>query len=135
MRIMTLSKEKKWQHTVPSYSTYSASAGGISWIVLGPYTQEELSWRVKYQADDGSEAFIDVALSFSDINEAITITPVAFDSLEVGATIATISNNSSVNSDIQLAKFIKKNMYGKKIVIGMGAGSISSWMRKLPQLI
>ncbi len=40
-----------------------------------------------------------------------------------------------VNNNDQLAKFIKKNMYGKKIVIGMGAGSISSWMRKLPDLI
>ena len=35
----------------------------------------------------------------------------------------------------QLAKFLKKNMIGKKIIIGMGAGSISSWMRKLPNLI
>ena len=40
-----------------------------------------------------------------------------------------------VNDSIQLAKFIKKNMYGKKIVIGMGAGSISSWMRELPRLM
>ena len=40
-----------------------------------------------------------------------------------------------VNNEVQLAKFIKKNMYGKKIVIGMGAGSISNWMRKLPQLM
>ncbi len=40
-----------------------------------------------------------------------------------------------VNDDIQLAKFIKKNMFGKKIVIGMGAGTISNWMRKLPQLM
>ena len=39
-----------------------------------------------------------------------------------------------INNEIQLAKFLKKNMYGKKIVIGMGAGTISSWMRKLPQL-
>ena len=37
------------------------------------------------------------------------------------------------NNDI--AKFVKKNMNGKKIVIGMGAGSISNWMRKLPKLI
>ena len=35
----------------------------------------------------------------------------------------------------QLAKFLKKNMYGKKIVVGMGAGSISNWMKKLPQLM
>ena len=40
-----------------------------------------------------------------------------------------------VNNNTQLAKFLKKNMYGKKIVIGMGAGSISSWMRKLPKLM
>ena len=40
-----------------------------------------------------------------------------------------------VNNNIQLAKFIKKNIYGKKIVIGMGAGTISNWMRELPELI
>jgi len=40
-----------------------------------------------------------------------------------------------VNDNNQLSIFLKKNMYGKKIVIGMGAGSISSWMRKLPKLM
>jgi UDP-N-acetylmuramate--alanine ligase len=40
-----------------------------------------------------------------------------------------------VDNNNQLAKFIKTNMYGKKIVIGMGAGSISNWMRKLPELM
>ncbi|MDC1033237.1 UDP-N-acetylmuramate--L-alanine ligase [Candidatus Pelagibacter sp.] len=35
----------------------------------------------------------------------------------------------------QLAKYLKKNMYGKKIVIGMGAGSISSWIKELPSLM
>ena len=35
----------------------------------------------------------------------------------------------------QLAKFIKANIYGKKIVIGMGAGTISTWMRELPKLL
>ena len=40
-----------------------------------------------------------------------------------------------VNNNYQLAQFIKKNLYGKKIIIGMGAGSISNWMRKLPQMI
>ena len=40
-----------------------------------------------------------------------------------------------VNDKFQLAKFIKKNMSGKKIVIGMGAGTISNWMRKLPKLL
>ena len=40
-----------------------------------------------------------------------------------------------VNDKMQLAKYIKNNIYGKKIVIGMGAGSISSWMRELPGLL
>ncbi len=40
-----------------------------------------------------------------------------------------------IEDNFQLAKFIKKNIYGKKIVIGMGAGTISNWMRKLPKLM
>ncbi len=40
-----------------------------------------------------------------------------------------------VNDNFQLAKFIKRNMSGKKIVVGMGAGSISNWMKELPKLI
>ncbi len=40
-----------------------------------------------------------------------------------------------VQDNNQLAKFLKKSMYGKKIVIGMGAGSISNWIRKLPGLL
>ena len=40
-----------------------------------------------------------------------------------------------VNDLKELAKFLSKNMYGKKIVIGMGAGSISNWMKELPRLM
>ena len=40
-----------------------------------------------------------------------------------------------VNDLDQLAKFLKNNMNGKKIVIGMGAGSISNWMKKISRLI
>ena len=40
-----------------------------------------------------------------------------------------------VENKFQIAKLIKQTFYGKKIVIGMGAGSISSWMRELPKLI
>ena len=35
----------------------------------------------------------------------------------------------------QLARYLKQNMYGKKIVVGMGAGSISSWIKELPNLM
>jgi len=40
-----------------------------------------------------------------------------------------------VKDKYQLAKYIKQTIYGKKIVIGMGAGTISSWMKELPKLI
>ena len=51
-----------------------------------------------------------------------------------------IIKNSKVNlflvDDLkQLSKFLKKNMYGKKIVIGMGAGTITNWIRELPNLM
>ena len=52
----------------------------------------------------------------------------------------TIIKNSKVNvflikNENQLARYVKQNIWGKKIVIGMGAGSISAWMRNLPKLI
>ena len=40
-----------------------------------------------------------------------------------------------VKDKLSLAKYIKQNIYGKKIVIGMGAGSISNWIKELPNLI
>ena len=40
-----------------------------------------------------------------------------------------------VENQYQLAKFIKNTIFGKKIVVGMGAGTISTWMRQLPELI
>jgi len=40
-----------------------------------------------------------------------------------------------VKDQLDLAKFVKQNIYGKKIVIGMGAGSISNWIKELPKLI
>jgi len=40
-----------------------------------------------------------------------------------------------VDNQYELAKFIKSNIYGKKIVVGMGAGTISAWMKELPSLI
>jgi UDP-N-acetylmuramate--alanine ligase len=40
-----------------------------------------------------------------------------------------------IENNIELAKYLKQNMYGKKIVVGMGAGSISSWLKELPNLM
>ena len=40
-----------------------------------------------------------------------------------------------VENEYQLAKYLKQSMYGKKIVVGMGAGSISNWIKELPSLM
>tara|TARA_Y100000590_G_scaffold418921_1_gene520205 strand:+ start:3951 stop:5348 length:1398 start_codon:yes stop_codon:yes gene_type:complete len=40
-----------------------------------------------------------------------------------------------IKNQNELLKYTKKNIYGQKIVIGMGAGSISSWMRDLKKIL
>ena len=36
-----------------------------------------------------------------------------------------------IKNEKELQKFLKQTCYGNKIYIGMGAGSISNWMRNL----
>ena len=85
------------------------------------------------------------SLSFKNANRVI-LCPIytAGEKLKLGFSYfnfaKTIINNSKVNvflvnNNIQLARYVKQNIYGKKIVIGIGAGSISAWMRNLPKLI
>ena len=38
-------------------------------------------------------------------------------------------------NSLSAAHFVKQNIYGNKVVIGMGAGSISNWIKELPGLI
>ena len=38
----------------------------------------------------------------------------------------------TIKNSLDLIKYVKQNIYGNKIVIGMGAGSISNWIRELP---
>ena len=40
-----------------------------------------------------------------------------------------------IKNNLELIKYVKQNIYGNKIVIGMGAGSISNWIRDLPKYI
>ena len=40
-----------------------------------------------------------------------------------------------INNNLDLIKYVKQNIYGNKIAIGMGAGSISNWIRDLPKYI
>ena len=51
-----------------------------------------------------------------------------------------ISTNSKVNvilvkDEEDFKRFIKKNLIRNEIIIGMGAGSISNWMRNLKQFL
>ena len=39
-----------------------------------------------------------------------------------------------VKDEFQLKRFIKQNAFGEKIYIGMGAGSISNWMKNLENI-
>ena len=68
----------------------------------------------------------------------------AGEKIKLGFNYYDFANDIAKNSKVELflvkdkenlAKFIKQNIQGKKIVIGMGAGSISNWMRELPKLI
>ena len=40
-----------------------------------------------------------------------------------------------IKNKLDLVKYVKQNIYGNKIAIGMGAGSISNWIRDLPKYI
>ena len=40
-----------------------------------------------------------------------------------------------IKNNLDLRKYVSQNIYGNKIVIGMGAGSISNWIRDLPKHI
>ena len=40
-----------------------------------------------------------------------------------------------INNQIDLAKFLKNFLNNTNIVIGMGAGSISNWIKDLPSLM
>ena len=44
------------------------------------------------------------------------------------------SNITLLDNEIQLRNFIRQNTFGKKIYIGMGAGSISNWMKNLKNI-
>ena len=85
------------------------------------------------------------SLSFKKANKVI-LCPVyaAGEKLKLGFNYhnfaKAIAKNSRVNvflikNEFQLAKYVKQNVYEEKIVIGIGAGSISSWIRNLPNLI
>ena len=40
-----------------------------------------------------------------------------------------------IKNNLDLIKYVKQNIYGNKIAIGMGAGSISNWIKDLPKYI
>ena len=83
--------------------------------------------------------------SFKNANSVI-LCPIysAGEKLKLGFNYLNFANNIIKNSKVnvfliknenQLARYVKQNIWKKKIVIGMGAGSVSAWMRNLPKLI
>ena len=87
----------------------------------------------------------DFTLCFKQADQVI-LCPIfsAGEKMRLGFNYYSFAKEIAKNSNVELflvkdknnlAKFIKQNIYGDKIVIGMGAGSISNWIRDLPNLI
>ena len=41
----------------------------------------------------------------------------------------------NINNQYDLAKYTNQNIFGKKVVVAMGAGTISNWIREIPELL
>tara|TARA_B100001057_G_scaffold457375_1_gene505606 strand:- start:2011 stop:3405 length:1395 start_codon:yes stop_codon:yes gene_type:complete len=87
----------------------------------------------------------DFTLSFKNSDQVI-LCPIfaAGEKMKLGFNYYDFAKDIAKNSKVELflvkdknnlARFIKQNINGNKIVIGMGAGSISNWVRDLPNLI
>ena len=90
--------------------------------------------RLKMLKKEFSKSFI-----FSD---QVILCPVyaAGEKIDKNFNLINFGNQISINSNVQvvvlkneeeLRKFMKKNLIKNEIIIGMGAGSISNWMRNL----
>ena len=60
-----------------------------------------------------------------------------FSQINFGKLISKLSRTQVIiiKNSSELVKFFKKNLIGNEIVIGMGAGSISKWMRELKNFL
>ena len=94
--------------------------------------------RLKNLRKDFSKAFIKA--------DTVVLCPIykAGENINLGFKYSKFANELIKNSKIKvilikdkldLEKFTRQNIYGDKIVIGMGAGSISSWIRELAVLL
>ena len=75
--------------------------------------------------------------------DTVVLCPIykAGENIKLGFSYLNFAKRLAINSDVKLiviqnekdlVNFTKQNIYGDKIVIGMGAGSISNWIRNLP---
>ena len=75
--------------------------------------------------------------------DTVVLCPIykAGENIKLGFSYLNFAKKLAINSDVKLiviqnekdlVNFTKQNIYGDKIVIGMGAGSISNWIRNLP---
>ncbi len=83
--------------------------------------------------------------AFKD-SDTVILCPIytAGEKIKLGFSYEEFAKKIIKNSDVklfmvknknELAKYLKQNMYGEKIVVGMGAGSISNWIKDLPNLM
>ena len=111
---------------------YCYTVGVVTTITGGPHTTQ-----ASYATAQGN---VDIVASGSGASARLKCTDNKV-TAEANNTFATeIIKNSNVklfmvNEQYELSKLIKSTIYGKKIVVGMGAGTISAWMRELPSLI
>ena len=94
--------------------------------------------RVKNLHEEFSKSFIKA--------DIVVLCPIyrAGENIELGFTYENFAKKIIKNSKVKLIqiknnndliKFTKQNIYGNKIVIAMGAGSISNWTRELPKFL
>ena len=113
-------------------SLITATASGIMLSILGPFA---INRNMGFMADAMAHATLPIiavgvflGFSISELGVPASILIAFF----LGYIIKN-SNVSLINIENEgsLKKLIKQTAYGEKIYIGMGAGSISNWMRNL----
>ena len=70
-------------------------------------------------------------------NQSPLVSDKKYDELKFARSIAKLSkvNVVIVNDKKQILRYLSRNIYSDEIIIGMGAGTISNWIRKLPDLM
>ena len=130
---------------IPFYDDYAHHPTEISQVLNGVrdvYKESEIVCifqphrisRLKNLSKEFTECFINA--------DTVVLCPIfkAGENINLGFSYLTFAKRLASNSKVKLImiqtendlfNFVRQNIYGNKIVIGMGAGSISNWIRNL----